>query len=123
MGGGGKKKQLMGARTRRDREKSLNPKATIHLWNPGTDGGQLELAEDLEAQVWEFGKVASQSFLGQLGGEHWEPPAPACLSCPAVPPWDVETGPVSLSVLPTGMFPSIELAFSLQADCLKLFHF
>lgn len=38
----------MGARTRRGREKSLNPKATIHLWNPGTERGQLELAEDPE---------------------------------------------------------------------------
>lgn len=71
----------MGARTRRGRENSLNLKATIHLWNQGTDGGQLELAEDLEAAVWEFGKVASQSFLGQLGGKQGEPPSPACPSC------------------------------------------
>lgn len=63
------------------REKSLNPKATIHLWNLGTDGVQLELAEDPEAQVWEFGEGASQGFLGQLGGKHWEPPSSACSSC------------------------------------------
>lgn len=39
----------MGARTRKGREKSLNPEVTIHLWNPGTERGQLELAEDPEA--------------------------------------------------------------------------
>lgn len=77
---GRRKRKLLAARTRRGREKSLNPKATIHLWNPGTDGGHLELAEDPEAQVWEFGNVASQSFLGQLGGKQWEPPSPACPS-------------------------------------------
>lgn len=39
----------MGARTRKGREKSLNPEVTIHLWNSGTERGQLELAEDPEA--------------------------------------------------------------------------
>ena len=115
-----KKKKLMGARTRRGREKSLNPKATIHLWNPGTDGDQLELAEDTEAPVWEFGEVASQSFLGQLGGKQGEPPSPACPSCH--PSLGCGDRMFSLAVLPAGVLPSTGLALSLQAVCPKLFH-
>lgn len=115
---GRRKKRLMGARTRRAREKSLNPKATIHLWNPGTERGQLELAEDPEARVWEFGEGASQDFLGQQGGE---PPSPVCSSChPSLGCGDRTCAPPWLCCQQR-MFPSIRLALGLRVGCSVLF--
>lgn len=102
---GRRKKKLMRARTRRSREKSLNPKATIHLWNPGTDGGQLELAEDPEAQVWEFGEGSLPGLPGSGGRRTLGTSFPSLPKLPSLPRvWRQDSHPGWLC--PQGLFVS-----------------